>query len=947
MVGSRGPARARDLLPSLGNLFRTAPDLIQDFEANADSFDQHERMRQLQAHQRHQPHQPPGPAPQTHTAPQVTPRVLNDSRNASSSRKNTATNALSESQHKEIQKLLTMPEIEIPKKQRKDTPAAMSCKLMEHQRVSLCWMTQQEQDQHKKGGLLADTMGLGKTIQALALILDRPSSDRSRKTTLIVAPLSLLKQWEREIQTRVKPRYKLKTIIYHGTERRKMTVTKLLTHDVVLTTYGIIRSENNSKRKNARSVIMAHDAHFYRIILDEAHNIKNRHSKSSIAAAQIKATYRWCMTGTPFMNRIEEIYSLLRFLRIKPYDEWNNFYRGIEKPIKGLNEDYKGAAMQKLQAVFRSITLRRTKTSMLDGKPILRLPELVKVEAMTTFNKEQKAFYDALEQKQKLKANEFLKAGGNFKQYTYILVLLLRLRQACCHPHLIKDFGIPEGAEISADEMRELAEKLKRGVVERLKGQTEFECSLCKAMTENPLIIYPCGHPICCGCFSALMEARNPLSGEQYSCYHQNCESEITPDGVICHCYFAEVHMPEKYDSEADEDDLDKESDGFESVDDDDDVDARGNLKGFVVSESEDDDYDSDDDGEVKKEVKDEDDPDDSDANDSGPSKETKPESLSVPKGETLSYLLKNEPAEEKPTQEDSDNESLPSIEEILRRVEKGKCVKDEHKQTKRDSSPDLLSDFGTPVKKERGSKGKRARSSGKKATTSRKKSKGNDGVGRKQRKGKKKKFLSLATLKQESQSNPAAKAKYLRRLRRDWVPSAKIEKTMELLQEIRAKDPKAKTLIFSLWTSFLDLLEIPIHDEGFGYTRYDGTMHPNDRDMAVKKFMDKDGDVQIMLVSLTAGNTGLNLTAATQVIILEPFWNPFVEEQAVDRAHRIGQKKEVTVHRLLIKDTVEDRIRELQERKRELVNTALSEEGARSVSRLTLAELRGLFGIK
>lgn len=63
--------------------------------------------------------------------------------------------ALSESQHKEIQKLLTMPEIEIPKKQRKDTPAAMSCKLMEHQRVSLCWMTQQEQDQHKKGGLLA------------------------------------------------------------------------------------------------------------------------------------------------------------------------------------------------------------------------------------------------------------------------------------------------------------------------------------------------------------------------------------------------------------------------------------------------------------------------------------------------------------------------------------------------------------------------------------------------------------------------------------------------------------------------------------------------------------------------------------------------------------------------------------------------------------------------
>ena len=95
------------------------------------------------------------------------------------------------------------------------------------------------------------------------------------------------------------------------------------------------------------------------------------------------------------------------------------------------------------------------------------------------------------------------------------------------------------------------------------------------------------------------------------------------------------------------------------------------------------------------------------------------------------------------------------------------------------------------------------------------------------------------------------------------------------------------------------------------------------------------------------AGNAGLNLTAATNVIILEPFWNPFVEDQAIDRAHRIGQKHPVTVHRVLIAGTVEDRIQELQEKKRRLVNAALDEEGAQSTGRLSVSELRGLFGIR
>ena len=130
----------------------------------------------------------------------------------------------------------------------------------------------------------------------------------------------------------------------------------------------------------------------------------------------------------------------------------------------------------------------------------------------------------------------------------------------------------------------------------------------------------------------------------------------------------------------------------------------------------------------------------------------------------------------------------------------------------------------------------------------------------------------------------------------------------MEILQSIMDNDPNEKTIIFSQFTSLLDLLEIPISGECWRYKRYDGSMNPKARNEAVEEFTD-DPHCKIMLVSLKAGNSGLNLTCASQVIILDPFWNPYIEEQAIDRAHRIGQQRPVRVHRILVPETVEDRI--------------------------------------
>jgi SNF2 family DNA or RNA helicase len=150
----------------------------------------------------------------------------------------------------------------------------------------------------------------------------------------------LIRQWEEEVKKKTKLAYRLSVFVYHG---RKATTDDLLKHDVVLTTYGTLAQElrrlekfieDNKNRNldfNSRSselkfpLLHPEKAVFHRVILDEAQCIKNRNTQTAKACHSLKATYRWCLTGTPMMNGILELYSLLKFLRIKPYNTWENF----------------------------------------------------------------------------------------------------------------------------------------------------------------------------------------------------------------------------------------------------------------------------------------------------------------------------------------------------------------------------------------------------------------------------------------------------------------------------------------------------------------------------------------------------------------------------------------------------------------------------------------------
>ncbi|PWZ52052.1 Helicase-like transcription factor CHR28 [Zea mays] len=190
---------------------------------------------------------------------------------------------------------------------------------------------------------------------------------------------------------------------------------------------------------------------------------------------------------------------------------------------------------------------------------------------------------------------------------------------------------------------------------------------------------------------------------------------------------------------------------------------------------------------------------------------------------------------------------------------------------------------------------------------------------------------------------------------------SSKIQAAIDILNSIIVMDPltesytmessrsglgPVKAIVFSQWTGMLDLLELSLNINGIQYRRLDGTMSLNLREKNVKDF-NTDPEVRVMIMSLKAGNLGLNMVSACHVILLDLWWNPYAEDQAVDRAHMIWQTRPVTVSRLTVKDNVEDRILALQEEKRTMVNSAFGDDKAGGhATRLTMEDLRYLFRI-
>ncbi|RWA03405.1 hypothetical protein EKO27_g11701 [Xylaria grammica] len=175
-----------------------------------------------------------------------------------------------------------------------------------------------------------------------------------------------------------------------------------------------------------------------------------------------------------------------------------------------------------------------------------------------------------------------------------------------------------------------------------------------------------------------------------------------------------------------------------------------------------------------------------------------------------------------------------------------------------------------------------------------------------------------------------------------NWTSSSKIELLVHELHRLRSDNASHKSIIFSQFTTMLQLIEWRLRRAGITTVMLDGSMTPAQRQASIKHFMEKS-EVECFLVSLKAGGVALNLTEASQVFIVDPWWNPAAEWQSADRCHRIGQTRPCTITRLCIEDSVESRMVLLQEKKTHMIHSTINSDDA-AMESLTAADLSFLF---
>ncbi|KAI1327116.1 hypothetical protein F5Y16DRAFT_421124 [Xylariaceae sp. FL0255] len=455
-------------------------------------------------------------------------------------------------------------------------PSAVKTQLLPHQLQGLAWMEAKEQPQlpapgsddvvqlwkrkdanhfqnlasnhvtsHRpkllSGGILSDDMGLGKTLQTISLIMN---TGFENGPTLIIAPTSVLSNWEQQFAEHVRPGQLPRILRYHGSPKFKsFKKADLLNYDVVITSYGKLSSEFSSSKLNALFAVT-----WRRVVLDEGHVIRNAATRNAKAASQLEARSRWLLSGTPFVNNATDFWSALLFLKITGgIQEKNVFNIRIARPLEGIIKEKNNSARLKLrgeaQALFQllvqDLCLRRKKTMAFVNLRMVEKTEYVHRVKFTDLEHQryQLMLTEAQGILQQFLAKSHSNGGNRYRKtldgdendvkFANVFEALLRLRQMCDHWSLtgsrvkaiLKKLDNQEMVQFTKENIQILHDALAEAVL------IKEECPICyDTIDSHEPVITACKHRFGRDCIlnAISIQKRCPM-----------CRQEVTSDKLL------------------------------------------------------------------------------------------------------------------------------------------------------------------------------------------------------------------------------------------------------------------------------------------------------------------------------------------------------------------------------------------------------------------------------
>ena len=295
-----------------------------------------------------------------------------------------------------------------------DAPKGLQATLRDYQLDGLAWM--QFLREYDLGGILADDMGLGKTVQTIAHILTEKEAGRLTAPALVIAPTSLMANWMEE-SARFAP--DLKVLLLQGKERMDL-FDQIDNADIVLTTYALLPRDEEKLRE--------HEYHL--VILDESHYIKNTRSKAAQTAGSLNARHRLCLSGTPLENHLGELWSQFHFLLPGLLGDEKTFNSQFRHPIERQDDPVRRSLLNRR---IKPFLLRRTKDNVAK-----ELPQKTEMIRRIEISGPQRDLYETVRLAMDKKVREEIDRKGVARSQIVILEALLKLRQVCCDPRLVK-----------------------------------------------------------------------------------------------------------------------------------------------------------------------------------------------------------------------------------------------------------------------------------------------------------------------------------------------------------------------------------------------------------------------------------------------------------------------------------------------------------------------------